>query len=223
MVGTIGWFRSYRSWEGKLMKCQATLALYQDAASCRQQGQHALYERALARGRRGQLLSGLSGRSRELLSLEEVSQTCTVQACLNGGTRTVAIDQICGSENRAADFDCDFNPLQDHTRDRWLGIASALQRGRHLPPVALIQVGDRYFVRDGHHRISVARALGQTVIEASVKVWQVDQPLPWEQPAQAPTRRRAGNHEGPRLASILDRLSRLLRPADKATTGRTAR
>jgi hypothetical protein len=56
-----------------------------------------------------------------------------------------------------------------------------------LPPVVLVQVGDVYFVRDGHHRISVARALGQLDIEAEVTVWQVSGPLPWdvpEQPAQ---------------------------------------
>jgi hypothetical protein len=205
------------------MKCQATLTLCQNALDRRQQSQHALYERALARGRRSQLLSDLTGRWRGLLFLEEAVQACAIQACIDDGTHTVAIAQICGSENRAADFDCDFNPLQDHTRDRWLGIASALQRGRTLPPVALMQVGDRYFVRDGHHRISVARALGQTVIEATVKVWQVDQPLPWKQPAQHPSRRRTGNREGPRLPSILGRLSGLLRPAKKAAASKTAR
>jgi hypothetical protein len=49
-----------------------------------------------------------------------------------------------------------------------------------LPPVRLIQVGDVYFVRDGHHRISVAKALGQTEIDAVVSVWHAAGPLPWE-------------------------------------------
>lgn len=138
---------------------------------------NALYNAALLRGRRGMIWSGLTGCSRALLSLDEVFDGCTVHARSSGGTRTVDIAQICGSENRVGDFDCDFNPLQDHTRDRWLSIASARQRGRYLPPVALIQVGDRYFVRDGHHRISVARALGQQAIEACVEVWQVDRPV----------------------------------------------
>jgi hypothetical protein len=47
-----------------------------------------------------------------------------------------------------------------------------------LPPVVLVQVGDVYFVRDGHHRISVARALGQLDIEAAVTVWHLSGPLP---------------------------------------------
>jgi hypothetical protein len=185
------------------MMCQATQPLYQNALVCRQQSQHALYERALARGRRGQLWSALTGRSRGLLSLEEVAQTCPVQSRSSGGMRTVPIDQICGSENRASDFDRDFNPIQDHTCDRWVGIASVLQRGQYLPPVALIQMDDLYFVRDGHHRISVARALGQTAIKATVEVWQVETPISWEQLAQAPSRKRASNRAEPRLASIL--------------------
>jgi hypothetical protein len=97
----------------------------------------------------------------------------------------VAIERILGSEGRANDFDRDFNPLQDRSKGRWLGVAAARQRGKPLPPVALIQVGDVYFVQDGHHRISVARALGQRAIEASVMVWQVDGPLPWEEAATA--------------------------------------
>ncbi len=205
------------------MMYRATPMLYENALGCSQRRQVPLYHGALKRGRRGQLWSGLTGRSRRLLSLEEVSRTGRVQARSSGGTRTVAIAEICGSENRAADFDCDFNPLQDHTQDRWLGIASALQRGRCLPPVALIQVGDRYFVRDGHHRISVARALGQKAIEATVEVWQVDNPLCWEQLSQAPRRRHARAHRdgqalgnGSPWASILGWLAAVLRPPQRA-------
>jgi len=141
---------------------------------------NSLYTRAHNRGRRGQLWASLTGRSRALLALGEVSAAFSVQAQSEGGIRTVPIDQIRGSEGRATDFDRDFNPLKTHTRDRWLGIATARQRGKALPPVRLVQIGDLYFVRDGHHRISVARALGQKAIEAKVTVWQVAGPLPWE-------------------------------------------
>jgi hypothetical protein len=95
----------------------------------------------------------------------------------------VLIGQIRGSQDRSHDFDHDFNPLQDHNKGRWLGIAAARQRGKALPPVELVQVGDVYFVRDGHHRISVARALGQRDIKAKVMVWRVTGPLPWEESA----------------------------------------
>lgn len=156
---------------------RATGMLYSEKAYRDDQSSMMLYNNALAQGRRGQFLAFLTGRSRKLHSLEEVSRVCKVQARSSDGTRTVPIAQICGSENRAADFDCDFNPLQDRTRDRWLNIAKAWQRGRYLPPVILIQVADHYFVRDGHHRISVAQALGMEAIEATVEVWIVDKPL----------------------------------------------
>jgi hypothetical protein len=94
----------------------------------------------------------------------------------------VPIHQIRGSESRPGDFDGDFNPLHDVNQARWLSVAGARLQGKALPPVALVQVGDVYFVRDGHHRISVARALRQTVVEATVEVWQVDGPLLWEAP-----------------------------------------
>jgi hypothetical protein len=94
--------------------------------------------------------------------------------------RTVPIEQIQGSESRSHEFDRNFNPLRGYNKDRWLSIAMARQRDKALPPVELIQVGEVYFVRDGHHRISVARALGQQDIEAEVVVWQVNGPLPWE-------------------------------------------
>jgi hypothetical protein len=89
------------------------------------------------------------------------------------GARTVPIDQIRGSQGRSRDFDPDFNPIQDHTKLRWLSIARARQNGTSLPPVKLAQVEDIYFVQDGHHRISVARAMGQQDIEAEVTIWQL--------------------------------------------------
>ena len=89
------------------------------------------------------------------------------------GMREIAIDTICGSEERADDFDDFFRPLADHNRDRWLSVAEARLRGVQMPPVQLIEVGGRYFVRDGHHRISVAKALGESFVDAEVVRWQM--------------------------------------------------
>jgi len=144
-----------------------------------------LYSRARDRGLWGQVGSILTGRSRRLLPLDEIEATCTVHTCRHAGVRTVPISQIRGSGGRSSDFDCDFNPLQDHNKRRWLSIAAARRQGKALPPVGLVQVGDVYFVCDGHHRVSVARALGQQDIEAKVMVWQVSGPLPWERSATA--------------------------------------
>ena len=144
-----------------------------------------LYTRARDRGRRGQFWSTLVGRSRCLLALEEIYATCAAHTHHCAGIQMVPISQIRGSEGRSYDFDRDFNPLQDHNKGRWLSVAGALCQGKALPPVELVQVGDVYFVQDGHHRISVARALGQQAIEARVVVWEVSGPLPWETQRQA--------------------------------------
>jgi len=87
------------------------------------------------------------------------------------GRRPVRLDDIRGSEGRTQGFDDAFYPLSDQTRQRWQSVANALQEGIVLPPVKLIQVGETYYVRDGHHRVSVSRALGQEVIEAEVIGW----------------------------------------------------
>ena len=149
---------------------------------------NSLYARARSRGQRGQFWSRLTGQSRCLYKLASVEAACRPGANCDAGLRTVSIDQILGSEGRSTDFDRDFYPLKDHNRERWLGIAIARQEGKALPPVVLVQIGKVYFVRDGHHRISVARALGQEAIEARVTTCQVSGPLPWEAaPASQPT------------------------------------
>lgn len=143
------------------------------------QGSLALYQRAYSQGWQHKVWSALTGRSRGLLNLATVRATCTVAGRHYVGSQTVPIDQIRGSLSRSNDFDLDFYPLRTHTRERWLNIAEARQREVSLPLVDLIQVGGVYFVCDGHHRISVARALGQQYIDAVVTVWQVAGPLPW--------------------------------------------
>lgn len=66
-----------------------------------------------------------------------------------------------------------FHPLPAHTRERWLSVAVAWKLDRALPAVEMIQAGDIYYVVDGHHRISVARAMGQEYMDAQVTVWQI--------------------------------------------------
>ena len=105
------------------------------------------------------------------ITLEALEQVTQVKDRRSLGTRVVSIDQIKGSEGRSQDFDAKFRPLQRHNRDRWLDVAAAIHLGKALPPVDLIQVGEKYYVRDGHHRISVAKAQGQLSIEATITVW----------------------------------------------------
>jgi hypothetical protein len=85
------------------------------------------------------------------------------------GRHAIAIDSIAGScdRHKAQTFDRRFRP-PDWSRGRWAQMYHAASRGTELPPISVYRVGDRHFVRDGHHRVSVARALGATAIEASV-------------------------------------------------------
>lgn len=89
-------------------------------------------------------------------------------------TQTVCIDEIRGSEGRCQDFDDKFNPLKSHNKERRLNIARAWARGVSLPAIDLIKVGDVCVVRDGHHRISVARYLGCDFLDANVTEWVLE-------------------------------------------------
>ena len=138
-----------------------------------------LYQEACRQGRLDRLWQWLTRRSGRLLDLATIEATCHIRGRYYRGVQTVVIKQIRGSEGRSSDFDARFNPGPGHSPGRWLSIATAWQMGLELPPVKLVEVDDRYFVVDGHHRISVACALGQEYIEAEVTTWQVNGPLPW--------------------------------------------
>jgi hypothetical protein len=124
--------------------------------------------------------SVLSGRSCELYDLAGLCPSLATPGYERMGVQPVAIKKIRGSECKALDFDADFRPLTNHYRMRWLRVAAARLAREPLPPVTLIQVGEVFFVRDGHHRLSVARALGQRHIDARVLVWHARGPLPWD-------------------------------------------
>jgi hypothetical protein len=85
------------------------------------------------------------------------------------GVREIPLDAIKGTTepNRAAQFDEHFRPAK-LTRSRWQSIWLAFHRGATLPPISVVQFGDVYAIRDGHHRVSVAKALGAPSITAIV-------------------------------------------------------
>ena len=128
-----------------------------------------LFGTALLAGRRRRFWAGLR---RTPTALRGLRQTGTgVQGGHSAGRQQVRLADIRGTEGRASDFDDQFYPLSELTRKRWVSVARAMEAGLALPPVQLIRVGGEYFVRDGHHRVSVARALGQETIDADVTVW----------------------------------------------------
>lgn len=131
-----------------------------------------LFNRAFSRGRFARVQRWITRTPGQLLDLNQVPGLHT-RAQYYGGLRPVALEKICGSLGRMGDFDVDFNPLDGRLRERWQSIAMAYLHHTGMKPVELIQVGERYFVKDGHHRISVARAVGQCAIDAEVTVWEV--------------------------------------------------
>lgn len=131
-----------------------------------------LYDVVHQQGMLSNFWSTLTRQSQHLLDLETIRRTVKVSNRHYIGLQTVCIEQIRGSEGRSREFDAHFRPLKSHTQERWVNIAVAQKEGRPLPSVDLIQIGGIYFVRDGHHRISVARAMGQEQIEATVTVWE---------------------------------------------------
>ena len=86
------------------------------------------------------------------------------------GLQTVEIDRIVGSLNRYHDFDRAFLPLRATAErtERLQRLQRALEKGEILPPVRLYQVGNVYFVEDGHHRVAAARRQGAKEIDAEV-------------------------------------------------------
>jgi hypothetical protein len=122
----------------------------------------------------GTINSFLTGQSRSLLDLTTEVSKGKVSSQHYAGSRTVPISRIKGSEGRSGDFDCDFNSKNTHTIARWMSVAIARSCGDTLPLVELIQLGKDYFVRDGHHRISVAHAFGEEYIDAKVIVLELE-------------------------------------------------
>lgn len=110
-------------------------------------------------------------RPRRLLALADVRGQVVNRSY--AGLMTVALDDIRGTLDKADSFDADFHPLREDMMTRWAGVAGAVLRGLSLPPVELVEVDGVYYVMDGHHRISVARAMGQAAIEAVVTRWKI--------------------------------------------------
>lgn len=118
-----------------------------------------------------QKLSGLFGRPNHLMELSQALQKDKFVNLHRLGFQTVEIDHIIGSENRADDFDDEFRPIKDYDEERWVRIAELMILNVNLPAVELIKVNGNFFVRDGHHRISVAKNIGQKQIDANVFEW----------------------------------------------------
>jgi hypothetical protein len=106
--------------------------------------------------------------SNRLLSFDDVRRELLAYNRLYQGTRVVEVARIIGSVGRWGEFDRAILPARASMGHRWKRIDRAFHRAEDLPPVELYEIGDAYFVVDGHHRVSVARYHDVPTVEAAV-------------------------------------------------------
>jgi hypothetical protein len=130
-----------------------------------------------ARERRRRALANIASRLRSepddvsvMLPFEEVVQALGRRGERDLGVQSIRLDSVVGTvDRRAGEFDREFRPASTGLRGRWERIAVARRRGEAMPPIDVYRIGELHFVKDGHHRVSVARALGDTTIDAQVR------------------------------------------------------
>ena len=115
-----------------------------------------------------EIMGRLTGKSTELLSYEEVRQQLRALESGKVGLREIPLDAIVGSVGRYTDFTRDFLPLHDSDQGRWARVMAVTTGLTGTPPIEVYKIGEVYFVLDGNHRVSVARQLEATTIEAYV-------------------------------------------------------
>lgn len=112
--------------------------------------------------------SWIQRENNDLLPYDEVRKHIPMRGQHYIGLQQIETEKIIGSVSRFNDFDRAFLPRQSHTRGRWESIDRAYFQDVILPPIDVYKVGDAYFVKDGNHRVSVARERGQAYMDAYV-------------------------------------------------------
>jgi hypothetical protein len=103
-----------------------------------------------------------------ILPFDEVVEALGRRGERQLGLKTIPLDSIVGTVDRSREFDRAFRPTSSRVRPRWERIAMAQRKGQAMPPIDVYRIGELHFVKDGHHRVSVARELGYDVIDAYV-------------------------------------------------------
>src|SRR5215831_4215218 len=157
------------------------------------------FRAALARRLRGRPVD--SGR---LVPLDKIVGSLGWRGQRPLGLQTISLDTIVGTTGARRDFDRCFRPASNRVRFRWERLALAQRRGEAIPPIEVYRVGDLHFVDDGHHRVSIAAATRQQLIDAYVtqvlttvppRAETVGSPGCWHSPRQA--LRRSGPRRTP--------------------------
>lgn len=135
------------------------------------------FHRARRKSALERILARLTGKSIDLLSYEEVRKTLKVGGRKRPDLREIPLDAIVGSVDRYTDFTRSFLPKEGTRADRWAGVKVAVTDLQGLPPISVYKIGEAYFVEDGNHRVSVARDLDQSHIQAYVTELETKVPV----------------------------------------------
>lgn len=103
-----------------------------------------------------------------LISFSDIKELLRPKNEVYKGLQTIPVNLIVGSEGRYEDFDNRFFPKSMHLKNRWENIDRAHMQDVILPSISLYELGGVYFVRDGNHRVSVAKSKGIEFIDAEV-------------------------------------------------------
>lgn len=135
------------------------------------------FDKAYQKAMFSRILSRLKGEKNTLFSFDEVMKMLKVKNEVYIGLQCVRIEEIIGSEGRYNDFNKEFLPRRRNLRVRWQRVDEAHYQDIILPPIKLYRLGNAYFVRDGNHRVSVAREQGREFIDAEVTEIKTDIPI----------------------------------------------
>lgn len=126
------------------------------------------FDKAKSKALFSDVLAVLKPEKKQLLSFYDIKDLVKPKKETYRGMKAVSLSLIVGSEDRYTDFNQAFLPKKEHLRYRWISIDKAYYKDVILPPIKLFKLGEVYFVRDGNHRVSVARIKGVGAIDAEV-------------------------------------------------------
>jgi len=136
------------------------------------------FQRYQTRAQVSDLLSRVTGDTdRDLIKFDEVAKRIKARQRFEKGIQSVPLDNIVGSVGRYQDFTRTFMPRSSISKDRWVRVDAQVNGSLGSHPVDLYKIGEVFFVRDGNHRVSVARANDFKTIEAYVTEIETDIPL----------------------------------------------
>lgn len=107
----------------------------------------------------------------EIVDLTKAKNECYI------GVKEIPVENIIGSEGRYDDFNKDFFPKKASLKGRWSAINDIVEQNKPLPPISVFKIDEYYFVRDGNHRVSVAKSRNQLYIDAEVTEYYIDVPI----------------------------------------------